>query len=57
VRVCSQALRPYSQRNALTRLPSLLEWGSYLAGAGNLLAGPFMELRDYQDYVDRKVGG
>ena len=29
-------------------MPSLLEWYSYVFATGNLLAGPFFELRDYR---------
>ena len=35
-------------------MPSLLEWLSYVFASGNLLAGPFFELKDYQDYVQRQ---
>lgn len=36
-------------------LPSLLEFLSYVFAFGNLLAGPFFELRDYLDYIGRMV--
>lgn len=35
-------------------MPSLPEWLSYIFASGNLLAGPFFELRDYCDYVERQ---
>lgn len=50
----SQALRPYQESRKLVNMPSLLEWLSYIFASGNLLAGPFFELRDYCDYIERK---
>lgn len=47
-------LREYAGRKRLPALPSPLEFFSYLFAAGNLLAGPFFEARDYFDYVERK---
>lgn len=47
-------LRDYAKAKQLTRLPSLLEFFSYLFAVGNLLSGPFFEARDYFDYVERK---
>lgn len=50
-----EQLTEYAAQKQLLELPSLLEFFSYLFAAGNLLAGPFFEARDYFDYVDRKV--
>lgn len=50
-------LQGYVRRHALERLPSPLEFLSYVFAAGNLLAGPFFEIRDYLDYVERRVSG
>ena len=50
----TQELRPYQQSHKLVSMPSLLEWLSYIFASGNLLAGPFFELRDYRDYIERQ---
>ncbi|KAL4442125.1 hypothetical protein ABPG77_011386 [Micractinium sp. CCAP 211/92] len=49
-----EGLREYAARKRLPELPSPLEFLSYLFAAGNLLAGPFFEARDFKDYVERK---
>ena len=54
--LCLQELRPYQESMKLQLMPSLLEFFSYVFAAGNLLAGPFFEFRDYIEYVERKVG-
>lgn len=51
------ALQGYAAQKALAGLPSPLEYLSYLFAAGNLLAGPFYEARDFLDYVRRQVRG
>ena len=38
-------------------MPSLLEWLSYVFASGNLLAGPFFELKDHQEYFQREADG
>ena len=38
----------------MRRLPSLLEWLSFMFSAGNLLAGPYFELADYLAYIERQ---
>lgn len=43
-----QDLRPYQEARKLVAMPSVLEWYSYVFASGNLLAGPFFELRDYR---------
>ena len=35
-------------------MPSPLEWLSFTFASGNLLAGPYFELSDYLDFVNRK---
>lgn len=50
----SSRLKGYSLAKALHRMPSPLEFFSYVFAAGNLLAGPFFEAHDYFDYIDRK---
>ena len=50
----SQELSPYQQRHRLTKMPSPLEWLSFTFASGNLLAGPYFELSDYLDFVNRK---
>lgn len=48
------SLHAYAKAKSLNRLPSPLEYISYLLSAGNLLAGPFYEAKDYFDYMQRK---
>lgn len=50
-----ERLREYAACKRLPELPSPLEFLSYLFAAGNLLAGPFFEARDFKDYIERKV--
>ena len=50
----SQELSPYQQRHRLTKMPSPLEWLSFTFASGNLLAGPYFELSDYLDFINRK---
>ena len=49
-----QELSPYQQRHRLTKMPSPLEWLSFTFASGNLLAGPYFELSDYLDFINRK---
>ncbi|KAA6421295.1 MAG: membrane bound O-acyl transferase family [Trebouxia sp. A1-2] len=50
----AQELTPYQEARKLVAMPSPLEWLSYIFASGNLLAGPFFELRDYRDYIQRQ---
>ncbi|DBA91841.1 TPA: hypothetical protein ACH3X1_015978 [Trebouxia sp. C0004] len=50
----AQELTPYQESRKLVAMPSPLEWLSYIFASGNLLAGPFFELRDYRDYIQRQ---
>ena len=50
----AQELKPYQQAHKLTRMPSPLEWFSYLFACGNLLSGPHFELSTYLEYVERR---
>ena len=50
----SQELSPYQQRHRLTKMPSPLEWLSFTFASGNLLAGPYFELSDYLNFINRK---
>ena len=54
--VCNatQDLTSYQESRKLEAMPSPLEWVSYVFASGNLLAGPFFELRDYRDYIQRQ---
>jgi hypothetical protein len=36
------------------QLPSLLEYFGFVFAFGNLLAGPVIEFRDYQEWVNRQ---
>ncbi len=47
-------LHPYALSKRLTRIPSPLEYFSYLFSIGSLLSGPFYEAKDYLDYVARQ---
>lgn len=47
-------LTPYQAAHVLPRLPSPLQFLSYLFGLGNLLAGPWVEYTDYTDFIERK---
>jgi lysophospholipid acyltransferase len=46
-------LSPYARSHALADLPTPLEWAGYCLGAGNLLSGPFIEMREYLAYTRR----
>ena len=35
-------------------MPSMLEWLSFVFASGNLLAGPYFELSDYLNFIQRK---
>lgn len=47
-------LRPYAAAMALDNTPNVLEWLSYVLASGNLLAGPFFEIKEYLQYIERK---
>jgi lysophospholipid acyltransferase len=47
-------LTAYQQSHRLTELPSPLAYMSYLFAGGNLLAGPFFEIKDYLQFVNRE---
>lgn len=49
-----QELTAYQQAQKLRRLPSLLEYLSYVFASGNLLSGPTFELADYLTYMRRQ---
>ena len=46
-------LGPYAVAHARRAAPTPLEWASYCLSCGGLLSGPFFELGDYLDYVNR----
>lgn len=46
-------LSPYAATHARRAAPTPLEWASYCLSCGGLLSGPFFELGDYLDYVNR----
>lgn len=50
----SKSLHPYGASKRLETCPSLLEYMSYLFAFGTLLSGPFFEMKDYLDYVNRQ---
>ena len=50
----AEQLRAYAAEKRLHRLPSLLEYCSYVFASGNLLAGPFFEAHDYFQYIERQ---
>lgn len=47
-----QDLTNYQRSHTFKRLPSLLEFLGYVFCFGNLLAGPVIEFRDYQMWVN-----
>ena len=49
-----QDLSPYQQAHKLVQMPSLLEWLSFVFASGNLLAGPYFELADYLNFIQKK---
>ncbi|EIE25092.1 membrane bound O-acyl transferase family protein [Coccomyxa subellipsoidea C-169] len=50
----SEELTPYQQAHKLTQMPSVLEWLSFTFASGNLLAGPYFELADYLNFIQKK---
>ena len=49
-----QEMTPYQRAHCIRAMPSLLEYVSYVFAFGNLLAGPVIEYRDYQDFINNK---
>jgi hypothetical protein len=47
-----QRLSPYQKQHVFYQLPSLLEYFGFVFAFGNLLAGPVIEFRDYQQWVN-----
>lgn len=48
----TEVLSPYQRAHVFTQLPSLLEFFGFVFAFGNLLAGPVIEFRDYQMWVN-----
>lgn len=48
----AQVLSAYQRAHVFTQLPSLLEFFGFVFAFGNLLAGPVIEFRDYQMWVN-----
>jgi hypothetical protein len=46
-----QEMTPYQRVHHLKSLPSLLEFFGYVFCFGNLLAGPIIEFKDYQNFI------
>ncbi len=46
-----QKMRPYQKEHLIEKLPSLLEWYGYVYFFPSLLAGPAVEMRDYNNYI------
>jgi hypothetical protein len=42
----------YQRTHHIAALPSFLEYLSYVFCFGNLLAGPVIEYKDYQDFIN-----
>lgn len=49
-----QDMTPYQAEHALARLPSPLQFLSYVFCLGNLLAGPAVEYAEYEDFIEHK---
>lgn len=47
-------LTPEQQQRTVRRLPSPLAFVSFVLGTGNLLGGPFMEYKDYDDFINHR---
>ncbi|KIY98914.1 hypothetical protein MNEG_9048 [Monoraphidium neglectum] len=47
-----EAMSDYQKSHHLKKLPSLLEFFGYVFCFGNLLAGPIIEFKDYQDFIN-----
>lgn len=52
--ILPQELTTYQQAHKIAKMPSLLEWLSFIFASGNLLAGPYFELSDYLNFIERK---
>jgi hypothetical protein len=48
----AQPLTTYQREHVFYQLPGLLEFFGFVFGFGNLLAGPVIEFRDYQMWVN-----
>ena len=46
-----QEMSNYQKRNHISSPPGLLEYLGYVLCLGNLLAGPFFEFSDYQQWI------
>jgi len=44
----------YQQQHTFNQLPGLLEYFGFVFAFGNLLAGPVIEFRDYQMWVNKE---
>ncbi|KAF5831049.1 MBOAT, membrane-bound O-acyltransferase family-domain-containing protein [Dunaliella salina] len=47
-------MTPYQVEHALARLPSPLQFLSYVFSLGNLLAGPSIEYAEYEEFIEHK---
>lgn len=52
-----QDLTPYQAQHKVERLPNLFEYLGYVFCCGNLLAGPFMEFKEYVECLEEKGVG
>lgn len=47
-------LSEYQTTHLVKRVPTVLEYASFIFSFGNLLAGPCTEFRDYKDFIEAK---
>mmetsp|Transcript_35415 Transcript_35415/g.89650 ORF Transcript_35415/g.89650 Transcript_35415/m.89650 type:complete len:497 (-) Transcript_35415:257-1747(-) len=47
-------MNDFQQAHALHALPGMLPFASFVFGGGNLLAGPYVEYTEYDDWVNHK---
>lgn len=50
-----QELSPSQEQRAIKKLPSLLEYFSYIFFFSGFLTGPVAEFREYREFVDRSM--
>ncbi len=47
----AQEMSAYQRSHAFSSLPTILEYLGFVFNCGNLLGGPFVEFKDYQDWI------
>lgn len=47
-------MNEFQAEHALHAMPGVLAFASYVFGAGNLVAGPYVEYSEYEDFITRR---